>query len=147
MPFQRSTNVPSFVDDELVLPTAVHASGAEHDTEASDGNAPVGFGMVSADQLEPFQRRANGLFPLIQTAMQLVAVAHDTALSAPAGGVSESIHDMPSHCHAVDATAMHNVLLGHEMLRAGTPGAATTDQLTPFQLSASTLLNAFGSVV
>ena len=139
VPFHRSANVPSLVPDcRLEFPTAVHASGAVHDTPVSPGKLPGGFGVATVDQIVPFHRRARVVFAFAPTAMQFVTVEHDTELSPPA--LSDIVHVVPSHRHAFPCTAMHIVLLGHDTLVGAISGAATTDQVAPSQRSAKILV-------
>jgi hypothetical protein len=62
VPFQRSTNVLVVVPSNE-RPTAKQVVGLGHDTPFRTlSAAPVGLGLVTMDQLVPFQRSANVLF-------------------------------------------------------------------------------------
>jgi hypothetical protein len=90
----------------------------------------------------------------VPTAMQNVAVGHDTAVREPVAGTGpDSDHDDPFHVSARAAggpdawyeapTAKHHVAVGHETLRRAAPtdpGGRTGEllvQVAPFPVSAS----------
>src|SRR5258706_5102357 len=49
-------------------------------------SAPMGFGLVSTDQVVPFQRSTSVVWSVYPTAMQFVALKHDSPNRTPFGG-------------------------------------------------------------
>src|SRR5439155_7564474 len=83
VPSQCSTNVFSTNEESVYSPTASQLDVLGHDTPLRTGDvAPLGLGLVTIDQLVPFQRSTNVLFAeLVEyspTASQLVVLGHDT---------------------------------------------------------------------
>ena len=108
VPFQASVNV-LFSACDKDPPTAKQLVAAEHETACKpDAAVSVPFGLVTIDQLVPFQLSTNvllaELLPETPTATQLVAAEHDTPSSS----------DPPVPVRL---------------------GLVTIDQLVPFQLS------------
>ena len=81
VPFHRTTKA-RVVPPTVELPAAAQRSAVAHDTAASrERVAPAGFGLVTIDQVEPFQRSMNAVPADSPTAKQLVADVHETPFS------------------------------------------------------------------
>ena len=106
-PFQCSTKVlnEAFSDSGLVAenPTAEQSVAVAHDTPTSTPSVdPVGLGLGTMDQLDPFQRSMSVAENVLPTAKQLFADVHETparpAPTSPAGcGLGTIDHVEPFH--------------------------------------------------
>ncbi len=112
-PSHCSTSVPVGVELAKALPTAVQLAAEGHDTLLRPYSmAPAGAGVVTIDQVVPSHCSTSALpetpkklFPSPPTAVQLVALVHDTPVSQ------------------LDAAVRLEL------------GLATTDQVVPFHCS------------
>jgi hypothetical protein len=161
VPFHRSAKVCAFLNEIRLEPTAVQAVGDVHDTALNLTGFPVGLGVVSTDQLVPFQPSAKVTVPVVEiklepTAVQAVADVHETPLSVldsalvGLGVVSidqlapfqRSANDTVSRVELeLEPTAVQAVADVHETeLRRSPPvglGVLWIDQSVPFQRSAN----------
>jgi hypothetical protein len=87
VPLNLSTRVCE-TDPVTEKPTATQVAAAAHETPArADRSTPATLGLVTADQIVPFQCSINVVEKRVApTAKQLVGLPHETELSPPSGG-------------------------------------------------------------
>jgi methenyltetrahydromethanopterin cyclohydrolase len=75
---------------------------------------PLGFGLGTVDQTDPFQDSVNVAAPSVPTAMQKVVLAHDTSKSRPAlggEGVAAVVGDDRANAGVTNTTAISRTVL------------------------------------